>query len=316
MLFYHFEMLDNFIEKNLTNNIEIEKENINQIIKLYENKKSNLQSITTNIIEITDSINPKKLENFHDTISSFKNLFEDINAIHQLAYQLKSDLTETLALYKNMENNKNEIKANLVEYNKQREELSTKIFHFENQYNVVLNSAIAFSLKTANKKAKKMVPISNYTTTNEKSRIDIELEPQDNNILVISEKEQKAYLPFFYAEVKNIFQNAKQKYQSLQDVVDDLYILPLNRFKNSSMARFRESFHLIRKKENGSITKALDLGLELMFQYELNPIVIAACRNLDELDIYLDCLDENELHDFTCFEIKFEIMPQLTKRKQ
>ena len=155
MLFYHFEMLDNFIEKNLTNNIEIEKENINQIIKLYENKKSNLQSITTNIIEITDSINPKKLENFHDTISSFKNLFEDINAIHQLAYQLKSDLTETLALYKNMENNKNEIKANLVEYNKQREELSTKIFHFENQYNVVLNSAISFSLKTANKKAKK-----------------------------------------------------------------------------------------------------------------------------------------------------------------
>ena len=133
---------------------------------------------------------------------------------------------------------------------------------------------------------------------------------------MISEKEQKAYLPFFYAEVKNIFQNAKQKYQSLQDVVDDLYILPLNRFKNSSMARFRESFHLIRKKENGSITKALDLGLELMFQYELNPIVIAACRNLDELDIYLDCLDENELHDFTCFEIKFEIMPQLTKRKQ
>ena len=215
-----------------------------------------------------------------------------------------------------MQNNKNEIKANLVEYNKQREELSTKIFQFENKYTAVLNSAIALSLKTANKKARKIVSISNYSTSNEKPRIDIELEPQDNNILVISEKDQKAYLPFFYSEVKDIFQNAKQKYQSLQDVVNDLYVLPLNRFKNSSMARLRESFHLIRKKENGSITKALDLGLELMFQYELNPIIIAACRNLDELDIYLDCLDENELHDFTCFEIKFEIMPQLTKRKQ
>ncbi len=316
MLFYHFDMLDNFIENNLTNNIELEKENINQIIKLYEDKKSNLQSITTNIIEITDSINQKKLENFHETISSLKNLFEDMNTIRQLAYQLKSDLEETLTLYRNMQNNKNEIKANLVEYNKQREELSTKIFQFENKYTAVLNSAIALSLKTANKKARKIVSISNYSTSNEKPRIDIELEPQDNNILVISEKDQKAYLPFFYSEVKDIFQNAKQKYQSLQDVVNDLYVLPLNRFKNSSMARLRESFHLIRKKENGSITKALDLGLELMFQYELNPIIIAACRNLDELDIYLDCLDENELHDFTCFEIKFEIMPQLTKRKQ
>ena len=72
---------------------------------------------------------------------------------------------------------------------------------------------------------------------------------------------------------------------------------------------------MIREKEKGSITKALDLGLELMFKYELNPIVIAACRNLDELDIYLDCLEENELYDFTCFEIKFEVMPQLIRTK-
>ena len=67
---------------------------------------------------------------------------------------------------------------------------------------------------------------------------------------------------------------------------------------------------MIREKEKGSITKAFDLGLELMFKYELNPIIIAACRNLDELDIYLDCLEENELQEFPCFEIKFEVMPQ------
>ena len=138
----------------------------------------------------------------------------------------------------------------------------------------------------------------------------MELTPQDNNTLIISEKEQKAFLPFLYSEVEAIYQKANQKYETMQDVIDDLYILPLNRFKNSSIARFRESFHLIREKEKGSITKALDLGLELMFKYELNPIIIAACRNLDELDIYLDCLEENELHDFTCFEIKFEIMPR------
>ena len=53
--------------------------------------------------------------------------------------------------------------------------------------------------------------------------------------------------------------------------------------------------------------------MELMFKYNLNPIIIAGCRNLDELDIYLDCLDENELNDFKCFEIKFEVMPKTIK---
>ena len=50
-----------------------------------------------------------------------------------------------------------------------------------------------------------------------------------------------------------------------------------------------------------------------MFKYDLNPILIAACRNLDELDIYLDCLYSKELFDFNCFEIKFEVAPQVSK---
>ena len=53
-----------------------------------------------------------------------------------------------------------------------------------------------------------------------------------------------------------------------------------------------------------------------MFKYKLNPIVIAACRNLDELDIYLDCLENNELYDFKCFEIKFEVMPKIIKNRK
>ena len=101
----------------------------------------------------------------------------------------------------------------------------------------------------------------------------------------------------------------------MQDVVNKLYVLDLNKFKNSSISRFRESFNLMRNKENASIIKSLDLALELMFKFCLNPIVIAACKNLDELDIYLDCLDNNELEDFGCFEIKFEFAP-LSSKKQ
>lgn len=312
MLFYNFDMLDNFIKNNLISNLKVEKESIQQIIDLYDNKKSNLSSITTNMIEIADLIDKKRLETFYNIISLLKNSFEHINAIQLLASQLKEDLNLTISLYdKGMENNHDEIKANLVEYNKQREDLSHKILEFESANTSILNSAIALSLKFSLKKVKRSNQFVNNFMTKKEKRFDIELEPHDNNLLIISETEQKAYLPFLYSEVKEIYKNFSNQYQTLQDVVDDLYILPLSRFKNSTISRFKESFNLIRNKEKGSITKALELGLELMFKYELNPIIIAACRNLDELDIYLDCLEEDELYDFTCFEIKFEVMPQL-----
>lgn len=311
MLFYEFDMLDNLIKNNLISNLKAEKENIKQIINLYDNKKSSLLEITNNMIEIADLIDEHKIENFYETISLLKKSFENINNIQILASKLYEDLNLTISLYdKDIENNKEEIKANLIEYNKKEDELFHKILEFENINTSVLNSAIELSFRAFDKKIKKKTIFVNTTSENDNKKVDIELEPHDCNILTVSEKYQKAYLPFFYSDVQTIYQNSNDKYQTLQDVVDDLYIVPLSRFKNSTIARFKESFHLVREKEKGSITKALDLGLELMFKYELNPIIIAACRNLDELDIYLDCLEENELYDFSCFEIKFEVMPK------
>lgn len=135
----------------------------------------------------------------------------------------------------------------------------------------------------------------------------------DRNILLVSEKDQKAYLPYFMSDIEKIYKNSNKKYSSYQDVIESLYIVPLNRFKNASISRFRETLNLVLHKENLSIIKALDLALELMFQYKLNPIIIAACRNLDELDLYLDCLEEDELFDFDCFEIRFEVAPEIYK---
>ena len=136
----------------------------------------------------------------------------------------------------------------------------------------------------------------------------------DNNVLIVSERDQKAYLPYKYEDVDRIYKNSNGKYDSIIEVIQDIYVLPLNKFKNSSLARFREAFNLVINKEKGSVITALDLALELMFKYNLNPIIIAACRNLDELDIYLDCLDENELFDFKCFEVRFEVTPNIYKK--
>ena len=179
---------------------------------------------------------------------------------------------------------------------------------------LVLDSALQLSFNQRKlKKGKSNENSFSKTSSYIDLRNNIEVNHEDNNQLLISEKEQKAYLPYKYEQVKKTFLESKNKYRTMQDVIDSLYILPLNKFKNSSIARFREAFNLIRNKEKGSITKALDLGLELMFKYELNPVIIAACRNLDELDIYLDCLDENESYEFTCFDIKFDISLQTAK---
>ena len=132
----------------------------------------------------------------------------------------------------------------------------------------------------------------------------------DELVLLISEKDQKAYLPYHYSDLKEIMDKNPDKYHNVQQVIENEYIVNLKNFENSSFARFREAFRLMRVKENKSIFEAFDLALELMFKYELNPIIIRACRNLDELDLYLDCLRKNELEDFNCFQIHFEIMPE------
>ena len=79
-------------------------------------------------------------------------------------------------------------------------------------------------------------------------------------------------------------------------------------------ARFKEAFNLMRYRENKSFTESLMLGLELMFESNLHPAIISACRNLQELDIYLDCLDDNELEKFSCFKIVYKAMPMLIKQ--
>ena len=131
----------------------------------------------------------------------------------------------------------------------------------------------------------------------------------DNDVLIISEKTQKAYLPYKYDDLKKILNNSKQ-YTSILQIIHDLYVIPLSKFKHPIISRFRETYNLVVYKEKKSTFKAIDLGFELMFKYKLNPIIIAACRNLEELDIYLDCLDENEIFDFKCFEIRNEYINQ------
>ena len=310
MLFYNFESLDNFINNELIKNIIFETKRLDLLKELYESKKVDFLTLTTNAISIfSDAVSKKQIKEFYKTVDLLKSAFEHIDDVNKLIGISKTILINITSLHdKNIENNYNEIKAELIEYNKISDELSNKIYEFENTSTSALIDIFKYFTNTKiDNKHKYLSP--NITNNNSLIK-NIETSSEDNNILVISEKDQMAYLPYKFNTVKRIFKNSDNKYQTLQDVVNDLYILPLKNFKNSPMSRFKEAYNLIKNKENGSIAKALDLGLELIFKHELNPIIIAACRNIDELDIYLDCLDKNELDDFKCFDIKFEVSPK------
>ena len=63
-----------------------------------------------------------------------------------------------------------------------------------------------------------------------------------------------------------------------------------------------------------SFFDGLNLATELMGKKYLHPAIIAACKNLDELNVYLDCLDKDELDDFKVFNIEYEITPTIVRK--
>ena len=80
------------------------------------------------------------------------------------------------------------------------------------------------------------------------------------------------------------------------------------------MARFKEAFKLVKERNSGTFKHALDLAFELTFNYSLHPAIISACKTVDELDIYLSCLDYDELEDFKFFKIVYDVLPSVSRK--
>lgn len=155
----------------------------------------------------------------------------------------------------------------------------------------------------ADKKDKDDLPTFDYPSLSKE-----DVDANDNNTLLISEIKNKVFLPYRLADVQSKLKKSS-KYHSLQDVIDKEYTISLDKYKNATISRFKETYNLMRKRERASIIDSLDLALELSFNRLLNPAIITACKSLDDLDVYLDCLALNELDKFNIFEIKYEVAP-------
>ncbi len=147
-------------------------------------------------------------------------------------------------------------------------------------------------------------------TNNETIEDDTEL---SEDTLIISETKGKVVLPYKFSELDRILEKNPRKYSSIEDIIEAEYTLPITNYKNSLISRFREGFKLMYHKEKGSIISSFDLGMELMFNSKLHPAIITACKNLDELDAYLDCLEVKKTYKFDLFRIVFEAPPEIMR---
>ena len=134
------------------------------------------------------------------------------------------------------------------------------------------------------------------------------------NTLIISETNKTVTLPYKISDLKNLLRNDSEKYNSLSDIILDKYTIPISEYKFSALSRFKEAYRLIINKEHGSKKQALNLAFELFSNYNLQPAIITACKNLNELDIYLSCLEFNELEDFRFFKIVYDVLPVVSKK--
>lgn len=151
--------------------------------------------------------------------------------------------------------------------------------------------------------------ISEYNKKADNSVEETSSDVNEENTLLISEIDDKVILPFTMEDLNKILESNPEKYSTIKDVIDAVYTKPLKYYHHSSFMRFKEAFRLVRKREHGSFTQALDLAFELFSNYNLHPAVITACKTLDELDIYLSCLEYNELNDFHFFKTIFRMHP-------
>lgn len=71
----------------------------------------------------------------------------------------------------------------------------------------------------------------------------------------------------------------------------------------------------MREKEKAGVIESIKYARSLKREKKLHPAIITACQTVDDLDIYLACLDNCLFSLFDSFEIKFECLPTKVARR-
>ncbi len=281
-----------------------ENENLAELLKTsqecFDMVNSNVKQIQSNK-ETSDKINNQIVELLINVES------EEDNLSASKFYDQASNLKEQISNFtENLNNSKLVIEANdiLIENFINREVVKKYLpsnFYFDEETSI---EEIAESHNGQDK--------SEEINTVTESIIVAKSEDikEDNDTLLVSEKERMVYLPYSKDEVLEYMVQYPNQYSSFWDVVKKEFIFPIEFYiKHPALARFRETYALIRDRESKTIIDAFKLAMDTMFQHDLNPAIIAACKSQRQFENYLDCLEKKKVEDFSDFKIKFEVTP-------
>ena len=296
--------------------LEKYKNSYNKKISLYNIYLDTMSAFEDGIIEANE-LNKEELEskknNFQIQINKIdsnlellNSFFKNVDAEGNIKAQ-KKEINKYNQKYKEIKNNyinnsisEEDVTTNYI--NGLTADLSKTLEKMKDEYELEKEKIINEKIDT------KLVE-ENKLDNNEKNRLNI----KNNDTLLISEKLGKVILPYKAEEVLDIFNNGNGKYSSLGEVIEEKFTRKFSDFKNQYISRYKETLKLTREREKFSLSDSIILATEIMYKKYLHPAIIAACRTLDELDVYIDCLDKNELEDFKIFKIKYELYPMVVK---
>ena len=290
----------------IKNEIEEYSKNKEKIENLENSNK--LGFIIKELNYISKSIDDEKKE----TVIANKEIEINLNKPleEQIINKLKSDTEieeiEDIQEIEHIEETE-DITENNLEYYKIEEKIDRQLQEIDNQAKLENLEKIKNIEETETKEN-----LQEIKEAKEVENINQENEENDStNVLIISEKEQKVYLPYTKSDIEKYMRT--NKFESKEQVIKRVFTVPLSKYSNFTIARVTEGFKLMRKRENAPFGESLKYALNLIFERKLHPAIITACKTQDDLDIYLACLEDNMLQLFDAFEIRFDYAPLKVK---
>lgn len=243
----------------------------------------------------------------NDLVTSTNNMTEDIfNDFTKYMINIKNNIELFYSL---------KDKLHSLENEKEEKKLEDIVSDYNNTYTLSINKIFSSNLKIKNF-IKKLIATnkSNGIVLNNVRTVNTTNSYLEKT-LIISEISKVVILPYTIQELNEKLENSSD-YKNIDEIINKEYTLPLVYYKHSAISRFKEAMDLALHKEKLSYLKALSLALEMLTNYNLHPAIITACKNMDELDVYLSCLEDNQLDDFQLFDIKYEMLPKVVKQNK
>lgn len=284
-------------ELYLLQNFEANLVNINLKIAEQENKRNEVTCLfdTLSKTDSVSKIGSKKYysEEINNISEKFAKNIEKLNSLKSLLIDINSGF---ISLSRNASSD--EVAINLKE----------KINSYFSTYEEIKKDIMLADIEVD--RFVKRINSSNDKKSEEVSEEISDGNIQNNNTLIISEKDNKVFLPYTVSEIQSYMEKYPKEYKSLEYVINKEFILPLDYYtKHPSLARFREAYSLIRDREAKSVFDALKYALNIMFKYDLNPAIISACKTEEALNLYIECLENKDLSKFNLFKIEFRLNP-------